>query len=213
MPYGPKNLHKSFLRSSGQCIQNLAPVVKSAVTFLMLGFFTSLIPRVSPLPGHSPHLWGKTMIGALCRPISPLPLQDKTGCIQFTGTLLLYDLSHLMTKQTKWSVCPAKTQINLAIRPVWSESLLCAQWVAKDPSFLHADSENSDQTGQMPFCWFCHEVAHLLIVDFSNRQAVFSFHRYPPSLSPRVHRKTPAHSPHWPWQDHYLQTKRFEQLK
>ena len=31
--------------------------------------------------------------------------------------------------------------------PVWSESSLCAQWVAKDPSFLHADSEDSDQTG------------------------------------------------------------------
>ena len=26
----------------------------------------------------------------------------------------------------------------------------CAQWVAKDPSFLHADSEDSDQTGRMP---------------------------------------------------------------
>ena len=36
------------------------------------------------------------------------------------------------------------------IRPVWSESSLCAQWVAKDPSFLHADSEDSDQTGRMP---------------------------------------------------------------
>ena len=34
--------------------------------------------------------------------------------------------------------------------PVWSESLLCAQWVAKDPSFLHANSEDSDQTGWMP---------------------------------------------------------------
>ena len=65
----------------------------------------------------------------------------------------------------------AKTQISLDIRPVWSESSLCAQWVAKDPSFLHADSEDSDQTAQdylslrwahMPFCWFCHEAAHLL---------------------------------------------------
>ena len=37
-----------------------------------------------------------------------------------------------------------------AIRPGWSESSLCAQWVAKDPSFLHADSEDSDQTGRMP---------------------------------------------------------------
>ena len=26
----------------------------------------------------------------------------------------------------------------------------CAQWVAKDPSFLHAHSEDSDQTGRMP---------------------------------------------------------------
>ena len=26
----------------------------------------------------------------------------------------------------------------------------CAQWVAKDPSFLHADSEDSDQTGRVP---------------------------------------------------------------
>ena len=45
---------------------------------------------------------------------------------------------------------PAKTQISLDIRPVWSESSLCAQWVAKDPGFLHADREDSDQTGRMP---------------------------------------------------------------
>ena len=37
-----------------------------------------------------------------------------------------------------------------AIHPVWSESSLCTQWVAKDPRFLHADSEDSDQTGRMP---------------------------------------------------------------
>ena len=36
---------------------------------------------------------------------------------------------------------PAKTQIRLGIRPVWSESSLCAQWVAKGPSFLHADAQ------------------------------------------------------------------------
>ena len=35
------------------------------------------------------------------------------------------------------------------IRPVWSESSLYAQWVAKDPSFLHADSEDSHQTRRM----------------------------------------------------------------
>ena len=38
---------------------------------------------------------------------------------------------------------PAKTPISLGIRPVWSESSLCAQLVAKDPRFLHADSKDS----------------------------------------------------------------------
>ena len=53
-------------------------------------------------------------------------------------------------KTNKMSVRPARTQISLGICPVWSEPSLCAQWVAKDPSFLHADSEDSDQTGRMP---------------------------------------------------------------
>ena len=49
-------------------------------------------------------------------------------------------------KTNKMTVHPARTQISQGIRPVWSESSLCAQWVAKAPSFLHADSEDSDQT-------------------------------------------------------------------
>ena len=58
-------------------------------------------------------------------------------------------MSRDMTKPTKMTVRPVKTQIRLGI-PVWSESSLFAQWVAKDSSFLHADSENSEQTGRMP---------------------------------------------------------------
>ena len=42
-----------------------------------------------------------------------------------------------------------RLHISLGIRPVWSESLLCAQWIAKAPRLLHADSEDSDQTGRM----------------------------------------------------------------
>ena len=53
-------------------------------------------------------------------------------------------------KPNKMSVRPAKTQISLGIYPVWSESSLCTQWIAKDPRFLHADNEDSDQTGWMP---------------------------------------------------------------
>ena len=55
-----------------------------------------------------------------------------------------------MTKPTKWYVCPAKTQISLGIRPVWSESLLSA-WRNLGSLATHwAHSENSGQTGQMP---------------------------------------------------------------
>ena len=53
-------------------------------------------------------------------------------------------------KTNKMTVHPAKTQISLSIHPVCSESSLSAQWVSKDPSFLHVDSEDSDQTGRMP---------------------------------------------------------------
>ena len=60
------------------------------------------------------------------------------------------EMSRLMTKNNKMNVRPAKTQFSLGIRPCWSESSLCAQWVAKDPNFLHADSEDSDQTRWMP---------------------------------------------------------------
>ena len=59
-------------------------------------------------------------------------------------------MSQCMTKPTKWHVCPVKPQISLGIHPFWSESLLCTQWVAKNPRFLHVDSKDSDQTGQMP---------------------------------------------------------------
>ena len=64
------------------------------------------------------------------------------------GEQFPHELRH--DKTNKVTVRPAKPQISLGIRPVWSESSLCAQWVAKDPSFLHADSEDSDQTGRTP---------------------------------------------------------------
>ena len=84
-------------------------------------------------------------------------------------------LSRLVTKSTKWHVRSAKTQISLGIRPVWSEFLLCTQWVAKDPSFLHAESEDSDQTGRMPrLIWvFAGHTCHL--VGFVMMRLIFIF--------------------------------------
>ena len=64
------------------------------------------------------------------------------------SVVLLYMSCH-MTKPTKWRVRPVMTKFSLSICPVWSETLLCAQWVTKDPRFLYADSEGSGQTGWM----------------------------------------------------------------
>ena len=80
------------------------------------------------------------------------------------------NLSHLMTKPTKWLYAQRR------LRSAWASAQsdqcsLCAQWVAKDPWFLHADSEDSDQTGRcqgwsesslgaQSFCWFCRALAH-----------------------------------------------------
>ena len=54
---------------------------------------------------------------------------------------LLY-MSRLMTKPTQW-LC-AQRRLGSA----WAS--VCAQWVAKYPRFLHADSKDSDQAGRMP---------------------------------------------------------------
>ena len=62
-------------------------------------------------------------------------------------------------KPTKWHVRPAKTQTSLGTR-----SSLCAQWVAKDQSFLHADIEDSDQSGRMPRLFWVLLGAHFVSV-------------------------------------------------
>ena len=66
--------------------------------------------------------------------------------LQFSLIIKQYELRHDETN--KMSVRPAKTQISLGFRPVWSDFSLCVQWVAKDPRFFHADSEDFDQTGR-----------------------------------------------------------------
>ena len=59
-------------------------------------------------------------------------------------------LSRLMTKPTKWHVRPAKTQISLGIRLVWSESSLSAWRRLWSLATNWTHSEDSDQTGWMP---------------------------------------------------------------
>ena len=78
-----------------------------------------------------------------------------------SGLYIVKFLSHLMTKPTKW-LCAQQR-----LRSAWAstqsdQSSPCAQWVAKDTSFLHADSEDSDQTGRM----------HRLIWVFAGRKII-----------------------------------------
>ena len=78
-----------------------------------------------------------------------------------------------MTKWTKWPVHPAKTQISLDIRPVWSESSL-STWKNIRPFTYWAHSEDSGQmprliwvfVGRTSFCWYCQAAAHLVFVGF-----------------------------------------------
>ena len=71
-------------------------------------------------------------------------------CFMFLSCTVAHHMSCDMTKSTKWHVRPAKTQISLGIRPVWSESSLSA-WRKLGSLATHwAHSEDSDQTGLMP---------------------------------------------------------------
>ena len=100
-----------------------------------------------------------------------LPLEDVI--LSRYIALQYYEPRH--DKTNKMSVRPAKTQISLGIRPVWSESSLCTQWEAKDPVFLHADWEDSDQTGWMPrLIWvFAGRTLTLLVLSCRGSYSLF----------------------------------------
>ena len=86
-------------------------------------------------------------------------------------------MSRRTTKPTKWHVRPAKTQISLGIRPIWSESSLSA-WRNLGPLASHwahsedwsdcadAQTDLSLRWAHMSFYWFCHEVAQLSFPDY-----------------------------------------------
>ena len=116
--------------------------------------------------------------------------------------------SRLMTKPTKWHVRPAKTQISLGIRPIWSEFSLCAQWVAKEPDLLHADSEDSDQTGRMPrLIWvFAERTAPLLILSRGGSFMSFMTIVMVLQQNVRIIMANPPYLPDMPWLNAYIYT-------
>ena len=89
-------------------------------------------PSCTPVPSSCPRY-----------PSGPCRSSAFTACTRFwlaqlTGLFILlvlscscsyhmfHNMSHVMTKPTKWNVSPAKTQISLGIRPAWSESSMSA---------------------------------------------------------------------------------------
>ena len=122
--------------------------------------------------------WALTSDPWLCSQSAREHGLQKCGlCLRPLAKIMMHflNVSHLMTKPTKWPLCPAKTQISLDNRPVWSESSQCAQWVAEDPIFpsygqrrLWSDWADAQahlclRWAQWPFCWFCHAAAHVYI--------------------------------------------------
>ena len=91
-------------------------------------------------------------------------------------------LSHCTTKPTKWAVRLANTHTAQS-----DQSLQC---VAKDPSFLHVDSEDSDQTGQMPrLIWvFAGHTGHF--VGFGMRRLISLNFQIPSVDQQPFHQKT-----------------------
>ena len=73
-------------------------------------------------------------------------------CSLFKSSALFNEIymGHCMTKPAKWPVWPAKTEISLDIRPVWSEWSLSA-WRKLGSLATHwTHNEGSDQTEWMP---------------------------------------------------------------
>ena len=78
-------------------------------------------------------------------------------CISVIALFAEYELPHDKSKK-KNDLCAQQR-----LRSAWAsaqsdQSSLCALWEAKDPTFLHAHSEGSNQTGRMPrliwvFAW------------------------------------------------------------
>ena len=77
-----------------------------------------------------------------------LPKWDKLAI--FGISYMTFQIEPRHDKTNKMAVRPAKTQISLGIRPVWSESSLSA-WRKLGPLATHwAHSDDSNQTERMP---------------------------------------------------------------
>ena len=97
-------------------------------------------------------------------------------------------------KTSKMAVRPAKTQISLGIRPVWSESSMSAwrKLGSLATHWAHSDAKTRIRLGGCPgwsesslgaqsFCWFCHDAAQICTYTCTNIYSLFmrpNFHTH-----------------------------------
>ena len=74
----------------------------------------------------------------------------KNRCLTYWSHSFHYIWAASRPNPTKWHVRPAKTRINLGIRPVWSESSLPTWRKLRSLAIIRAHSKAADQTGRMP---------------------------------------------------------------
>ena len=70
----------------------------------------------------------------------------------------------------------------MACTPSEDSDQPCTHWVAKDPMFLHADSENSDQTGRIilgvHFCCFVGPINFEVLCGFRHNDLAWRYRYY-----------------------------------
>ena len=89
-------------------------------------------------------------------------LRESFANVKTKPRLLIRHMSRDRTKPTKW-LCAQRR-----LRSVWTESSLCAQWIAKYPgwAFCMRTAKNlirsETSLGAHSICWFCHVAAHMV---------------------------------------------------
>ena len=83
---------------------------------------------------------------------------DKTNKVTVRPAKTQISLGIRPVWSDKVTVRPAKTQISLGIRPVWSESSLSAWW-----KLGWCPGWSESLLGAQSLCWFCHVAAHMKI--------------------------------------------------
>ena len=104
-----------------------------------------------------------------------------------------------MTKPTKWHVCPAKTQISLGIRPVWSETSLSTWRKLGSLATNWAHREHSDQTGWIPRLIWVFAGCTYYFVGFVMRRLIYGPANY--CNDSKFIGQTGLSKQWWPWTD------------